>query len=88
LTAISGGVIEVTNDDYLNEAPARGYQPQYKINMTPADPKWRGWNGEATFYLKSRGGKVYGHFHIWLEPVYRDGSSLEIESLVSHRIEG
>jgi alpha-tubulin suppressor-like RCC1 family protein len=83
MTAISGGMIEVTNDDYLNEAPASGYQPQYKLNLTPANPKWRGWNGEATFYLKSRGGKVYGHFHLRIDPVYRDGSSLEIESYVN-----
>jgi len=83
MTAIGGGVIEVTNDDYLNEAPAKGYQPQYKLSMTPANPKWHGWNGEATFYLKSRGGKVYGHFHIRIDPVSRDGSSLEIESYVN-----
>ena len=83
MTAIGGGLIEVTNDDYVNEAPAKGYQPQYKLNMTPANPKWRGWNGEETFYLKSRDGKVYGHFHIRIDPVSRDGSSLEIESYVN-----
>jgi hypothetical protein len=84
MTAIGGGLIEVTNDDYfLNEAPANGYQPQYKFNMTPANPKWHGWNGEETFYLKSRDGKVYGHFHIRINPVSHDGSSLEIESYVN-----
>jgi hypothetical protein len=83
MTAIGGGVIEVTNDDYLNEAPASGYQPQYKLNLTPANPRWRGWNGEETFYLKSRDGKVYGHFHIRINPFSRDGSSLEIESYVN-----
>ena len=83
LTAIGGGVIEITKDDYLNEAPENGYQPQFNFNMTPANPKWRGWNGEVKFYLKSRNGKVYGHFHIRVNPVYRDGSSIEIESYIN-----
>ena len=83
LTPLGGGVIEVTNEDYLNEAPAKGYRPQYRLDMTPANPKWSGWNGEATFYLKSRNGKAYGHFHIRLDPVDRDGSSMEIESYVN-----
>lgn len=83
MTAIGGGFIEVTNDDYLNEAPTSGYEPQYTFNMTPANPKWRGWNGQETFYLKSRDGKVYGHFQIKINPVYRDGASLEIESYIN-----
>ena len=81
MTANRGGLIEVTNNDYLNEAPARGYQPQYKLDQRPADAKWRG--EEGTFYLKSRRGQVYGHFHIRLDPVYRDGAMLEIESFIN-----
>ena len=81
MTALGGGLIEVTNDDYLNEAPAKGYLAQYKLDMTPADAKWRG--EEGTFYLKSRRGQVYGHIHIRLDPVYRDGAMLEIESFIN-----
>ncbi|HEY1662004.1 MAG TPA: carboxypeptidase-like regulatory domain-containing protein [Verrucomicrobiae bacterium] len=83
MTAIGGGVIEVTNDGYLNEAPANGYQPQYKFDPAIVNLNGHGWNGEVTFYLKSRNGKVYGHFHIRVNPVSRDGSSLEIESYVN-----
>ena len=82
MTGIGGGVIEVTNDDYLNEAPAKGYQSRYELNMASSDPKWRG-SSETTFYLKSRNGKAYGHFHIRIESVYRDGSSMEIESYIN-----
>jgi hypothetical protein len=83
MTAVGGGLIEVSNDDYLNEAPERGYQPQYKLDMSLASPKRRGWNGEETFYLKSRDGKAYGHFHIRIDPAYRDGSLLEIDSYIN-----
>ena len=79
MTGVGGGVILVTNNDYLNEAPADGYSPDYKIAMGPG----RSRSSEGTFYLKSREGKVYGHFHIRLEPVYRDGAGLDIESYVN-----
>jgi alpha-tubulin suppressor-like RCC1 family protein len=82
MTGIGGGVIEVTNDDYLNEAPTKGYQSKYEIHMASSGPEWRG-TSEATFYLKSRNGKAYGHFHIRIESAYRDGSSMEIESYIN-----
>jgi len=82
MTAIGGGLIEVTNDDYLNEAPTTGYQPEFKLTMA-ADTRWHGWDAEKTFYMKSRDGKAYGHFHIRVFPVSRNGSSLEIESYVN-----
>jgi len=83
MTAVGGGLIEVTNEDYLNEAPEKGYQPQYKLDLSLAGPRRRGWNGEETFYLKSRDGKAYGHFHIRIDPAYRDGSLLEIDSYIT-----
>src|ERR1035441_9437112 len=53
LTAIEGGVIEVANDDYLNEAPAKGFRPAFVLKMSPSDPAWRAY-ADKTFYLKSR----------------------------------
>jgi hypothetical protein len=66
MTAIGGGFIGVTNDEYLNEAPESGYRQQYKIERNSK-------NSTLTFYLKSRGGRIYGHFQIMqLYPGYRD----------------
>ena len=79
LTAIGGGVIEVTNDDYLNEAPVNGYSPTFSLNMSASNPDWRDY-GEVTLYLKSREGRAYGHIHLKMNPNSRDGSALEIES--------
>jgi alpha-tubulin suppressor-like RCC1 family protein len=89
MTAIDGGFIEVTNDIYLNEAPQSGYQQQYQMNRYATNvvnystyPLYR---TDRTFFLKSRGGKVYGHFHInELDPDYRGGmASLRIESYIN-----
>jgi hypothetical protein len=84
MTAIDGGLIEATNDAYLNEAPDNGYQSQYKFSMSASEEKviWSNWvKFERNFYLKSRGGKIYGHFHIVITPSYNDNddtSALDI----------
>jgi hypothetical protein len=83
MTAINGGFIEITNAGYLNEAPESGYDQQYKINMLSSDPKWQGWQIEKTFYLKSRSGQVYGHFHLEIIPDYNDTSALNIEYYIN-----
>jgi len=89
MTTIDGGVIEVTNDAYLNEAPDTGYQQQHQMNRYATNvvnfstyPLYR---IDRTFYLKSRGGQVYGHFHInELDPAYRGGmAALRIEYYIN-----
>ena len=84
MTAIDGGFIEVTNDDYLNEAPESGYQPQYVMARHATDvlnySTRELYRTDRTFFVKSRGDKVYGHFHISeLEPDYREMAALKIE---------
>ncbi len=88
MTAIDGGFIEVTNDVYLNEAPEKGYQPQYEMKRYATNvinyASWPTFRTDRTFYLKSRGGKVYGHFQIKeLEPDYRGMAAIRIESYVN-----
>jgi hypothetical protein len=84
MTAIDGGFIEVTNDDYLNEAPENGYQPKYVMTRYATNvlnySTWQLYRTDRTFFVKSRDGQVYGHFHIKeLEPDYRDKAALQIE---------
>ena len=68
MTAIDGGFIEVTNNMYLNEAPESGYQRQYKVNGCVTNynefPDYPLDRQDLKFFLKSRGGRVYGHFDI------------------------
>jgi hypothetical protein len=86
MTAIDGGFIEVTNNDYLYEAPENGYQPKYVMTRYATNvlsyATWPLYHTDRTFFFKSRGGQVYGHFHINdLEPNYRNRGTafLEIE---------
>jgi hypothetical protein len=82
MTAIDGGVIRITENGYLNEAPEAGYQPKYEINMFSSDPQWQE-QIEGKFYLKSRGGQVYGHFHVTIIPNYNDTSVFKIDSYIN-----
>jgi hypothetical protein len=88
MTAIGGGFIEVSNDDYLNEAPESGYQPEYVMARYATNvlnySTWQLYRTDRTFFVKSRDGQVYGHFHIKeLEPDYRDMAALQIEFYVN-----
>ena len=82
ITAIGGGVIEVTNASYLYEAPKSGYQQTYEVRMAAANPNWQE-QIERAFYIKSRDGKVYGHFHVNIIPNYNDTSVFDMESYVN-----
>ena len=82
MTAINGGFIEVTENSYLNEAPEDGYQQKYEIDMSSSNPSWQE-QIEKTFYIKSRGGQVYGHLHITVIPNYNDTSVFKTDSYIN-----
>jgi alpha-tubulin suppressor-like RCC1 family protein len=82
MSALGGGVIQVTNADYLNEAPVKGYQANFVVDMAPSNANWRSYS-EAAFYLKSRNGQIFSHIHLKIYPESGDGSSLEVESYVN-----
>lgn len=82
VTAVGGGIIEVTNATYLNEAPESGYQPSCNVNMSAANQSWQE-QIEKTFYFKSRDGKVFGRFHAAIIPNYNDTSVFDIESYIN-----
>ena len=83
MAAVDGGLVDVSNGDYLNEAPATGYQGEYRLDMNPANPRWRGWDEQRTFFFKSQDGKHYGHIRIRINPDHRDGASLEVDSFMN-----
>ena len=56
--AVDGGLIETT-EEMPYAAPESGYQPQLVIDMPADAEKWTSAKS-AKFYLKSRGGKIYG----------------------------
>jgi hypothetical protein len=64
MTAVDGGFIAVTDNQYFNQAPSTGYQPNVQMVNRPSDPSMPRLNTDRTFYLKSRGGQFYSYFRI------------------------
>lgn len=88
MTAAEGGFIEVTNDMYLNEAPATGYQPEYQMDRYATNfvnySTWHLYRTDRTFFLKSREGQIYGHFQIKeLDPDYRGKAFIRIDYYIN-----
>lgn len=81
IAVVDGGLVEA-GDDYLYQAPEAGYLPAVKIEM---DPEKAGWTSvlKKAYYLKSRGGKVYGAVQMTVRPNYGNGSSMQIESVLN-----
>lgn len=63
MDVIDGGVIE-TQDRFQFLAPESGYQPRYELVMNPSDPQWKPRVQGKTFFLRSRGGKVFALLHV------------------------
>jgi len=63
-----GGLLEIA-DLYPNEAPADGYQPNVQIDMPATTNKWTpDFNG--SYYLESRGEKIFGRVTVRLTGNY------------------
>lgn len=92
MIANGGGFIEITNKGYLNEAPESGYLPQYSFSMSTDDEE-KNWKKNAynryvsvekAFYIKSRNGRIYGHFNVEIHPYYHTNiSAMDIEYYIN-----
>ncbi len=81
IAAVDGGLVEA-GDDYLYQAPEAGYLSAVKIVMNPEQAGWTSVLKKA-YYLKSRGGKVYGAIQMTVRPNYGNGSSMQTESVLN-----
>jgi hypothetical protein len=71
IEAVEGGIIH-TNSDFLYQAPETGYEPKYEYSATATNAHWFGWSRDQ-FYIKSRGGQVYGSFEVEVSSDYNGG---------------
>jgi hypothetical protein len=55
----------------LYQAPETGYVPKYEFSASATNAHWAGWAKEQ-FYIKSRGGQVYGSLEAEIGTDYDD----------------
>jgi hypothetical protein len=73
LSAVDGGLVE-SHDDFNYMAPENYYQPRIVIESKPADPAWTA-NLTKDFFIRCKGGTVYGLLHLCIRPDYKDGQA-------------
>jgi hypothetical protein len=80
--AIDGGIIH-TNSDFLYQAPETGYEPKYEFSAPATNALWFGGVRGEQFYIKSRGGQVYGRLEVEIITDYDDHAAFKVDSALN-----
>jgi len=70
IEALGGGLIVADAEQYLNEAPAEGYEPRIAQVLKAADREWSE-VVRRTLFVKSRNGTVFGRVSVELRANYQ-----------------
>lgn len=82
IEAIDGGVIEARDTQYLNEAPAVGYESQIAHEVKAGEREWSE-ETHKTFYVKSRNGNQFARVISEIRANYQGAAVFSIRYLVN-----
>jgi hypothetical protein len=82
IEAIGGGLIEAGHTQYLNEAPAEGYQPQFSRELKTTDEEWSD-HVRETFFVKSRNGNQFANVVAEVRANYQGAAVLSLHFRVN-----
>jgi hypothetical protein len=82
IDAIDGGVMEAADTQYLNEAPAAGYQPQISQELHAADQEWRD-VVPKTLFVKSRNGNQFARASVEIRANYQGAAVFSVHYFVN-----
>jgi hypothetical protein len=82
IEAIGGGLVEPVQTQYLNEAPAEGYQPQVSQELKAADREWSD-VVRKVFYVKSRNGTQFASIITEFHANYQGAAVFSVRYLVN-----
>ena len=82
IEGLSGGLLEVIDDDFMYLAPESGYAPSYALTMNASDPAWKR-EVQKRFFFTTRGGKCFGQMTVEFIPDYNDKSVFSIKYSVN-----
>jgi hypothetical protein len=81
IEAINGGLIE-TDDEFMYLAPESGYYPKIEKQFDPTDSDWN-FDIAKQFFIRTRGGQIYGRVQIVFHSVYNVHSAIEINYAIN-----
>ncbi|MFL6519215.1 MAG: carboxypeptidase-like regulatory domain-containing protein [Chthoniobacterales bacterium] len=82
IDAIDGGLLEVTDTQYPNEAPAAGYQLQISQELRASDPEWRD-VVRKTLFVKSRNGNQFARASVEIRANYQGAAAFSVHYFVN-----
>lgn len=78
LDSIKGGLLEAV-DEFGYVAPETGYQSKVSIHQSATDSEWTD-NLTKVFFIRCRGGTIYGFLHLRIRPEYDGKSAIMFET--------
>jgi hypothetical protein len=76
LEGANGGLLE-TNEEFPYFAPETGYKPRFEMQLDAANPEWTPLV-KKQFFIRSRGGQLYGRILIEVHAIYNVHSAVEV----------
>lgn len=80
--AIGGGIAGAAETQYLNQAPADGYEPQISQEVKAVDREWSD-VVRKTFFVKSRGGNQFACVNAEIHSNYQGAAVFSVRYLVN-----
>jgi hypothetical protein len=81
IEGVGGGLLE-TDDEFMYLAPESGYKPKFETQLDPGDPAWAPLV-KKQFFIRSRGGQVYGRIQVEVHAIYNVHSAIEINYAIN-----
>ena len=82
IEVIDGGLIEASNLQYNNEAPAEGYVPSISGTMKASDREWSD-GVSKRFFVQSRNGEQFAIVTAEISANYQGSIAFEVKCLVN-----
>lgn len=82
IEASSGGLIVADGEQYLNEAPADGYEPRVEQELKATDREWSE-VVRRTLFVKSRNGAIFARVNAELRANYQGAAVFSMRYLVN-----
>jgi hypothetical protein len=81
IEGVGGGLLE-TDDEFMYLAPESGYKSKFETQLDPGDPAWAPLV-KKQFFIRSRGGQVYGRIQVEVHAIYNVHSAIEINYAIN-----
>jgi hypothetical protein len=82
IEGVNGAGLIESDDEFMFEAPQKGYKPAYSYQFAESSPDWES-NLKRKYYVEAEGGQVYGRLEIEFLPKYQNTAAIAVRFFVN-----